>query len=600
MSVSSLSPTLGINRSILDAREQLARLHEQMATGKKVKLHSELGLNRTLALSTRQEFSQLTAYQASITQVDIRLDVLLQSAERIRSLANESKADALEVGFELQAGGQTIYQTEIAARLDEVLSLMNSNVAGRYLYGGRDIDSPPVLTAKEIMEGSGPLAGFRQVASERLQADLGADGRGRLVVGLPSASVLGAAVANPADIGGAGSGQVTIDIGGNAQTFDISDGGLDTLAALEAAIDLAFGSDVASIVGGNQLQLTASNAGDSITITEIDAGAAALAGLTDGTVVNAPNTVTLAEDVAGSPFGFKLSAVNSTLTNASFTGPAGVPPSISAQFTGQPVAGETVRITLDQPDGTQHELLLVARATGPVSPGEFLIGADATETAANFETALADGVEAAAQRSLTAASHFQAANDFFNFDATNPPQRVDGPPFDTATAMIDATPANTIYWYQGEVSATSARASATVKVDDSISVSYGARADEPALRDVVKAFAAMSVMTFTPGDTAAPDTYEELKSRTNSVLSFTGASQSVETFVTELSVAKVTIGRTAERHTASLNTLQGVLDNTENADVYEVSAQILALQNRLEASLQVSVSLSRLSLVNFL
>ncbi|MGE3626827.1 MAG: hypothetical protein AB7G34_10690 [Hyphomicrobiales bacterium] len=600
MSVSPLSPTLGINRSILDAREQLSRLHEQLASGKKVTLHSELGLNRTLVLATRQEFSQLTAYKASITQVDVRLDVLLQSAERMRQLASESKTDALEVGFELQAGGQTIYQTEIAARLDEVLSLMNSNVGGRYFYGGRDIETPPVLSAKEIMDGAGALAGFKQVASERLQADLGADGRGRLMVGLPAATVLGGAVADPADIGGAGPGQITIDIGGNAHTFDISDGGLDTLADLEAAIDAAFGSDVASIVGGNQLQLTAPNVTDSISITEIDAGAAALAGLTSGTLVAAPNAATLAEDAAGSPFGFKLAAVHSTLSNATVTGPGGSPAEISAQFTGQPQNGETVRITLDQPDGTQHELLLVARTAGPAGPGEFLIGADAAETAANFAAALGTGVEAAAQRSLTAASHFQAANDFFNFDASNPPQRVDGPPFDTATAMIDATPANTIYWYQGEVSSTSARASASVKVDDSITINYGARADEPALRDVVKAFAAMSVMTFSSSDTAAPDAYEELRSRTNAVLTFTGASQSMDTFVTELSVAKVTMGRTAERHTATLNTLQGILDKTENADVYEVSAQILTLQNRLEASLQVSVSLSRLSLVNFL
>lgn len=51
MSVSPLSPTLGINRSILDAREQLSRLHEQLASGKKVTLHSELGLNRTLDCS---------------------------------------------------------------------------------------------------------------------------------------------------------------------------------------------------------------------------------------------------------------------------------------------------------------------------------------------------------------------------------------------------------------------------------------------------------------------------------------------------------------------------------------------------------------------
>ena len=32
-------------------------------------------------------------------------------------------------------------------------------------------------------------------------------------------------------------------------------------------------------------------------------------------------------------------------------------------------------------------------------------------------------------------------------DAANPPQRVDGPPFDTATALVDGTAGNTVSWY---------------------------------------------------------------------------------------------------------------------------------------------------------
>ncbi len=101
-----------------------------------------------------------------------------------------------------------------------------------------------------------------------------------------AATVTGAVVATPGDIGGPATAQFTINIGGNSQTFDVSDAGSDTLSALESAIDTAYGASVATIVGGNQLQLTATDKTGTITITDVDAGAAALAGLTQGVTTN--------------------------------------------------------------------------------------------------------------------------------------------------------------------------------------------------------------------------------------------------------------------------------------------------------------------------
>lgn len=46
--------------------------------------------------------------------------------------------------------------------------------------------------------------------------------------------------------------------------------------------------------------------------------------------------------------------------------------------------------------------------------------------------------------------------------------------------------------------------------------------------------------------------------------------------------------------------IRGFVEDVENADIYEVSAQILALQTRLDASLAVTASLSRISLINFI
>ena len=596
-----VSATLGLNRSIAESRALLSELQQQLATGKKVQTYSDLGIARNQVLSLRSELSQIGSYRDTIKQVDIRMDVMLQTLERVRNIASDTRSDALEVGFELNASGQTVFQTGVAARFDEVVGLLNTNVGDRHLFAGRNIESPPVAASTDILEGAGSQAGFKQIVSERRQADLGADGLGRLVLAGPQATVTGGVVATPGDIGGAAPGQVTIDIGGNAQNFDISDGGFDTLAALETAIDAAFGADVATIVGGNQLQLTATNATDTITITDIDAGAAALAGLTAGVTTNPSASSTITEDVAGSPFGFKLNAATSALTGTTVTGPAGAPASVNVQFTATPPNdGETIRLTLDLPDGTTHEMILTARETGPLADGEFLIGADQNETAANFQTLLTTSVQTEAQRSLSAASLFAASDNFFDFDATNPPQRVDGPPFDTAVALRNATTTDTVFWYQGEVSSTSARGTALAKGDDTIIAAYGARADEDALRTVVKNAAAIAVETFSAGDANANERYGELKTRATARLTFSGATQSPEDIITEIAVASTTLGQANERHKANEALLEGFIGEEENADIFEVSAQLLALQGRVQASLQITASLSGLSLVNFL
>ena len=45
-----------------------------------------------------------------------------------------------------------------------------------------------------------------------------------------------------------------------------------------------------------------------------------------------PTSVQVAEDVAGSPFGFKLSAVSSSLTGSTVTGPTGSPSAVSVDL----------------------------------------------------------------------------------------------------------------------------------------------------------------------------------------------------------------------------------------------------------------------------
>ena len=125
--------------------------------------------------------------------------------------------------------------------------------------------------------------------------------------------------------------------------------------------------------------------------------------------------ITLSEDVAGSPFGFKLGSVTSSLTNATVTGPSGSPAGISVDLTaGNPNAGDQISFTFKLPDGTSESIKLTASTTTPAPANTFAIGATPAATSANLNAALNTALSTLSGTSLVAASAVTAGDNFFN------------------------------------------------------------------------------------------------------------------------------------------------------------------------------------------
>jgi flagellar hook-associated protein 3 FlgL len=126
-------------------------------------------------------------------------------------------------------------------------------------------------------------------------------------------------------------------------------------------------------------------------------------------------SVSVAEDVAGSPFGLKLSSVSSNLTGATVTGPSGSPAAISiALGATNPKQGDQVNITFNLPDGTTDSVQLTASNSTPLPADSFAIGATPAQTAANLNAALNTAIGTLANTSLVAASAVEAGHDFFD------------------------------------------------------------------------------------------------------------------------------------------------------------------------------------------
>lgn len=478
-------------------QNQLDTLSRQLGTGQKAAVYSDLAPQAGLTVGLDVQLSALTGFDNTNTTLTTTLGIEEGTLSQIGDIQSSVQSAASQpAAFQLDSSGQTGLQTNAADQLDQMLSVFNTQVGENYVFSGSALNQPSVDTTAHIISGNGAQAGLTQVISERNQADLGANGLGRLVI--PAAS---------------------------------------------------------------------------------------------------GSTVTVSEDVAGSPFGFKLASINSTLTGATVMQPIGSPKSESITLGSNPNAGEQVQFSLTLPDGTSQTITLQATASATPGANQFTIGANAAATAANLQTALTTAVGTLGQTQLTAASAVAAANNFFG---SYPPQRVVGPPFNTATALQNGTTANTVFWYTGEAGATPARQTAIAQIGPTTTISYGLRANEQAFSTAVANIAVLAATTYSPSNTNAAASYSALTNRVATNLGLQQGAQNISDIDADIANAQSAVKNAQSVNSQTTNTLTDLLQSIEGVNTDQIGAQILTIQNSLQASLSTTARLSQLSLVDYL
>jgi flagellar hook-associated protein 3 FlgL len=714
----NLSPAV---QSALNIRSQLDDLQRQLGTGVKADSFSGLGPQGGVTIGLNAQLAALSSYANTMATVGTRLTIAQTDLTQLSTIATTVQRSTVGTSFAIDSTGQTSAQQAAASQLDQMLSILNTPAGDRYIFSGTASTQPAVDTTDHILNGNGPAAGLKQVISERNQADLGANGLGRLVIppaGPGAATIVGAGATLSPDKPANGVGTVpsltnatTLASLGitTGDTISVSDGtstsshvvtNTDTVGSLIAALNAGPaaatvslpttgpnaghlqvqggnststitlsdnnatpGTDIAQLgfsagntsfaptnlltqgltgqtltvtVGANptqtiqfgtavgqvatlaQLQtklttvlagtatatvdqtsgnitLTAANTTDSITV----GGTVSAAKFGIQALSAAPTTaVTVSQDVAGSPFGFKVASVNSSLTGATVSGPTG---SLATVFVGfgatPPNNGDTIKLTLNLPDGSTQQVSLQATTTSPPGTGQFAIGTTPAATAANFQAALTTSVGTLAKTALSAASAMAAGGNFF---ASNPPLRVAGPPFATATALVAGTAANTVTWYTGENGSTPALSTATAQISPSLKVSYGMRANQQGISWLLQNVAVLAATTYQSTDPNASASYAALNQRVFGALSVPTGTQSVSDIEAGLAAAQTAMKSTSTQQAQTQNTLTDMLQQVQGINQNQVGAEILALQTTLQASLQITAKLSQISLINYL
>ena len=169
---------------------ELNKLAEQLGTGQMAQTYSELQSQAGMVLGLNSQLAAINGYSNTISTVNTTLSIAQSSLTTLGTLSGDVQGEVTDKpGFSLNSTGQTTVQVAAASQLDEILSILNTQVGNNYIFSGSAVNQPAVASTSAILNGTGAQAGLTQIISERQQADLGTTGMGRLSVATAGSTV---------------------------------------------------------------------------------------------------------------------------------------------------------------------------------------------------------------------------------------------------------------------------------------------------------------------------------------------------------------------------------------------------------------------------
>ncbi|MBK3665830.1 flagellar protein [Bradyrhizobium diazoefficiens] len=630
MSISSInygSSVLGAQ--IRNINQQLTNLSTQLSTGKLSQNYSGMGTNEGFAIASRAQLSNIAAYTDTMTNVNVNINLAntaLQSLTTIRSTVQTGSATSSQ---DLNVNGQTVAQNTAAAQFGSMVGVLNTQSGNRYLFSGTAYNTQSVANAGDIINGTTTQAGLKTVMAERQAADLGANGTGRLVqstlasgaiqvqedsatspfglkIAAVSSTLTGATVTGPSgspvsfsvNLNGVNpnngdklSVQFTLPDGSTEQ-IDLTASSATPTPVGSFAIDASTPVNPANTA--TSLNTALNTAITKLASTSLVAASAVAAGdnffNTDSSAIGAAETnqATPAAPISGTT-ALSGTAPSDSISSGFSAGDSITVNGTTLSFVASGATGNQLNVT----DSIQTLMSKIDAITGTSKPSTIHGGSITvnTDDAASLSISGATPGATAALGALGFASS--------PITATQPPLRVGSTPASSATTLVNGT-ANTVKWYTGNDGPGSARSTAVARVDDSVTVQYGAQADEDAIRSQLQAVAVYGTFSTSPTGQYSGAQVAALSLRTTQALTPQPGQQKIEDIQTDIAMAQNTMKDASTRQTQAKAQLQTIVDQAESASPDQVASEILSLQNALQASYQTTANLAQLSLVKYL
>jgi flagellin-like hook-associated protein FlgL len=627
MSISSINYSSSVlGAQIRNINQQLTDLSTQLSTGKLSQNYSGMGTNEGFAIAGRSQISNIAAYTDTMTNVNVSINLANTALQSLTTIRNTVQTGSATTAQDLNVNGQTVAQNTAAAQFGSMVGVLNTQSGNRYLFSGTAFNTQSVANAGDIINGTTTQAGLKTVMAERQAADLGANGMGRLVQTQPTPSsvkvsedVAGspfglkiAAVSSTltgATVTGPSGSPVSFSVDLNGVNpnngdklsvkFTLPDGSteqVDLTASTATPTPLgSFAIDASTPVNPNNTATNLNTALNTAITKLANTSLVAASAITAG-----DNFFNTASSATGTSVN-NQAATPAPITGATALSGASPSDSISPGF----VAGDSITVngttlTFVSSGATGNQLNVGDSVQTLMSKIDAITGTSKPSTVHGGSITI-NTDDAASLNITTSNTGALGALGFSStpVTATQPPLRVGSSPASSATTLVNGS-ANTVKWYTGNDGPGSPRSTAVARVDDSVTVQYGAQANEDAIRKELQAVAVFGTFSTSPTGQYSGGQVAALSLRTTQALTKQPGQQRLEDIQTDLAMAQNTMKDAGTRQTQAKAQLQNIIDQAESASPDQVASEILSLQNALQASYQTTSKLAQLSLVKFL
>lgn len=145
--------TLGQNQLIRAEMSKVQldinKLQQQISSGKKTDQYGDLGALAPLDISLRNKGEQLTNFKENIQTLKARTDIIDNTLTGIRSEVLDMRNIAL--ANKMFDTGRADITSRATAAVKDIMTKLQANVDGRYLFGGITTDQPPMADAATLL-----------------------------------------------------------------------------------------------------------------------------------------------------------------------------------------------------------------------------------------------------------------------------------------------------------------------------------------------------------------------------------------------------------------------------------------------------------------
>src|SRR5580658_3222017 len=136
MSITGPGSITALNvQAVNNMNNQLNTLSTQLGTNQKAQTYSDLGSQAGVALALNAQLSAINGYSAAATTVGTTLSVAQSVLTQLGSTQTAVQQSINQQGtFSLNGSGQTTTQAAAADQLDQILSLLNTQVGDSYIF----------------------------------------------------------------------------------------------------------------------------------------------------------------------------------------------------------------------------------------------------------------------------------------------------------------------------------------------------------------------------------------------------------------------------------------------------------------------------------